>query len=655
MKINIKHKAEIENDLAAVARSKRVSCDTETTGLNPYGDFSVRNEYPDRPFLFTFTCNETKATAKIRFSVNPFTRKVEYHKNLNEFAWLVSFFGNPEIEKIFHNANFDKNMIELAGIIIRGRIWDTLTMLHILKNNLFSYGLKPITKKLFDMPDDDQEDLKKDVMRARSKGKKLGYLLSKDLEGDYHLGNIELCDKYGIGDTNRTDRLFDNVFNEYEANPVYAAVVDMEHEVLEVFRQMMLRGHKTDHYQILTLKRYYQKIVDQQIQIKKDLGYESLNPNSPLQLKKVFYEELGFPVQYKVIKDKTTKQQKKSVTTDADALFKFSEKSPLAKCLVILGTAEHQLDSFIKPFETLSYYNRLHPNYNTNGPVTGRPSCSKPNLLNITSKDSPKKKTEEVDYTLRKIFVPDTDCLLYFFDYNQIELWLAAFFSKDELLMQALLKGWDRHSITAKALFGDRPDYDTNPKKYRKLGKIINFGIQYGAGARRVMEMIEGCTFDEASDILRVYWRTYHGLRKWSDNIIQEARETGCITNPFGRVYYFTDETAHNAPNCMIQGTNAEITKRAMINVNNLFRNWESPSDRKPALQLCIYDELGMEIPKECHSKFLMYSIIKEMQADFHTLKELNIPIPFPVNPSITSINWYEKTELDPTTLEPII
>lgn len=626
--------------------SNIVMCDTETTGLDAH-----RLIMPCRPFAFSFTTFEG-VDSYYRFNVNPHTRKVEYMKDPESFAKLVKIYGDPTTTKVFHNANFDLLMLEMAGIKVAGPIFDTLTMLHVFKNNLIKYGLKPVCKTLFDIDDEDEQALADSVKVARRKAKKNKWAITKDgkdpWKGDYHLADLELCKIYAVRDTQRTNALFHPMWEEYNNNPVYKELVDVEMRLAQVLYKMNMRGSLVDPQRIVELNKYYHDIIEEQKEIKADLGFKDLNPGSAPQMRDVFYNQLGMEKHYKVRKKKGSTEKLKTLTLDSETLSKFEDKHPLAKCLIVLSTAQNQIDDFLVPLKRMAYNNILHPNFRV-GPITGRLSCSEPNLMNITSPESPKKRTDEVDYLLRSIFIPRKNMGLYFPDYSQIEVWLAAFLSQDPVLMDALLSGKDMHTITCKALFGMRPDYEKEFKKYRKLAKIVNFAIQYGGGAGAVSIQAQ-CSYQEAQDMIAKYWGLYSGLKRWCDSRSREARETGSITNVFGRIYHFDQEFCYKAPNTDIQGTAAEIIKRAMINVDDLF---EDPLFKdKTFLNLTIHDELGIEYGNGINEKLLYRAVIRQMQAEFHKLCKL--PFPFKVGPAIAPKNWFDKIELDPVTLEPV-
>jgi DNA polymerase-1 len=569
-----------------------------------------------------------------------------YEKNIKEYFELLQFYKNPNIIKVFHNANFDKSIIQRTGIPINGKTIDTM-ILSFVDNCSNPIALKPLCKKLFNIDNGDQEDLIKSVNKARRIAKKHGWKIAIDETGfdkesnkaDYWLGDPDLCEKYAVLDSDRTMGLFWSFEDKYNSDKSYRTIVEMEHEVARIIMEMQDIGIKIDLEKIKELIKYYKNISAIQNKIKNDLGYASLNPYSSKQMKEVFYDKLKCEPIYKRRKGKDG-ESSYSLTTDSDTLNKWAKTIPLAKALVEISASEHELNTFIIPFRETSVQigsdKILRPSYNSVGVITGRISCSKPNLMNISSDDSVKK-VSDTSYRSRECFIPRDGCKLCFFDYKQIEVWIAAFLSRDETMMKYLLEGGDLHSYTSYAVYGSRPDYNENLKAYRKKGKTLNFGSIYGMGAKGFMLQV-GCSYNEALEAHAMFWDTYKGLSNYSTFLSDEVSNLGYIINPFERKYYMESKIAYRALNFMIQGSAAEIMKRAMINVSKFI------SGTKAKFLLTIHDEICIEIPTGMINRNFIGKIISEMKSNFH--ERIGIPIHFGVEVAITSTNWADKKEL---------
>lgn len=624
---------------------KRIcAVDSETTGLEGYGSFEQLGYYPARPFAFSFT-PYTGRDEYIRFEVDPFTREVLYHKSPAEFKLVKEFFEDPTILKIYHNAQFDQKMVGFMGITPAGPFYDTRILAHVADSSRMSFALKPLTKAMFNFPDDDQKDLKDSVKKARRAGKKLGWKLAEDVEADYALGDPELCKKYAIGDTQRTMKLFkafeDFLTVKHESFSPYSgykAVVDMEHELVPLVMAMSKRGAAIDMAKVNELEAYYKDCIVKANETKAALGYAELNPESPQQVIEVFYNQLKMAPKFRKRK---AKDGTKSLTKSADKriLDSWSKEVPLAKCLVELSEAQHQLNSFILPFRENSFDESgsrvLHPSFNTCGPVTGRLSCSNPNLQNITSSTSPGRKSE-VEFRARECFVPRAGMVWLLVDYSQVEIWVAAFLSKDPLMTSTLLAGESVHDLTCDKVFGHKYDFKSNRAMYRKMAKIVNFSMLYGSGPKALAELL-GIEESEAKEYWQGFWDTYRGMARYNEMLKKTVRCDGYVKDVFGRPYFVETKFAYKALNYMVQGTAAGILKRAMIGADKYLKS-ACPS---ATTLLTIHDELVFEVPTEALTASLVEGIEKAMAGDYHLL--LGMPTPFMVEASVVRENWGKK------------
>lgn len=632
-----------------------VACDTETTGLNPYGTPEELGHYPVRPFAFSFT-PYTGADFYVRFPVDPVTRRVQYEDQPDDFAMLKRFFADESITKVFHNAAFDLTMLEFAGLPVQGPVYDTRILAHVADSSRLTFALKPLTKAMFGFPDDDLTDLKESVKKARRMGKKLGWKLAEDVEADYALGDPELCKKYAIGDTQRTMRLFkayekflfekQHVFSPYSR---YKEIVDMEHSLLPIVMKMSRKGVAIDLDRVAELQSYYETCITKANVVKAELGYPDLNPDSPKQVIDVFYNQLKLAPKFR---KRHAKDGSKVLTKSADKriLDSWSSEVPLAKVLVELSEAQHQLSSFILPFKENSFdefgFRVLHPSFNTCGPVTGRLSCSNPNLQNITSSTSPGRRSD-VEFRARECFVPRRNQSWLLVDYSQVEIWVAAFLSKDPLMTATLAEGKSVHDLTCDSVFGFNHDFASNRPMYRKMAKIVNFSMLYGSGPKALSELL-GIDEVEAKAYWKGFWDTYLGMGRYNEMLKKAVRVDGFVKDVFGRPYFVEQGFAYKALNYMVQGTAAGILKRAMINADKFIRE----TCPEASLLLSIHDELCVECPTEALTPAFVQGIEAAMAGNFHTL--MGMPTPFQVESSVVHENWgyKEKWVAQPHDLE---
>lgn len=606
-----------------------VAFDTETTGLNYRGE--------DRPYLYTFTDYAGNSTA-IWGDVDPFTRKCSFSEEAYEE--LKRVLEDPTITKICHNAKFDVGMSQAIGINVLGEVKDTLIYAHVFNSNMGTYGLKPLAERYLNFSQEDMTDLKKAVATARRQAKADGAKIGASTETDYWLVP-DLCEKYAIGDTERTMGLYWWFENEYNADKEYANLVDMEHDLLWVTKRMEDRGIRVSTRKIEELRKYYESVQKEELAKIAELGYANLNLNSPVQLKEVFYLEKNKTAVYRVRKGKDGKKTK-TASVDSKILAQWaSEGDSLAKSIVRYKEAGHQLSSFITTLKEEAIKDKngqyiIHPNYKTSGPVTGRISCTKPNLMNISN---PGEKQSDVQYRVRECFIPRSceDYTLYFADYSQVEVWVAMYLAQDEFGMSQLESGEDMHGTMALKIWGNRENLADEKvfKKWRKRAKFVLFGLIYGAGIPAVMNAA-GCDESEAETIRTIFWKTFKGLSRFSKKLQVEVEKRGYIVNPFGRKYHIPANEAYKALNYMVQGTASEIMKRALINI-------DSDLPESANLLLTIHDEVCVEALVTETS--VPEIIVKAMQGNFKDI--LGLPCKLQAEISIAEDNWANKKTME--------
>ncbi len=598
-----------------------IAFDTETTGLY--------HQKGDRPFCISFT-DENMESWFIRWGYNHLTREVGIDKR--DKLWVQGLFNKKDTLFIAHNAKFDIHMLNSIGIDVPGPVIDTVVLARIENNMRNTYKLKPLCWELFGYSMGDERDLKDSVIKARRKGKKLGWKLSEDVEGDYALGDEELCKKYCIGDTERCIKLWKYCIERLDESQEEALL--MENQLFKVVLDMERKGIKIDLKRLEELKEYYSSEIVGGNAFKKILGYEDLNTKSWKQMQEVFYGKLECEAVYKFVKENNRKVKK--LTTDKTALKKWAKTVPLAECIQSINTSLTQLNTFVLPIRNLiASDGRLHTNYGQNVAVTSRMSSSGPNLQNIPNlKDEGK-----IKLRIRELFIPENGKVLYFPDYSQIELFIAAFLSNDKVMCEALTNGFDLHGMFNEKFYGKEKDFKNNKEIYRKKVKTGVFCILYGGTSNAIMLALD-CSRSEAQSFLETFWGTYTGLYEYNEILKDVAYEIGYIKNPFGRKFIMNDSNAWKALNTTVQSTAGEVLKRGMINVYNYLKNLDGCN-----LILTLHDELCIEVPLKYHSKRLMRKIIELMQGDFHTY--IGMPFKFPVTMSWTPERWSETKEVE--------
>lgn len=667
-------------------------------------------------------------TAYLRGSVDPITRDVLVSEEMRE--QIADIVLNSKYQLVCHNARFDLNMVRfLLDQQSPCSVIDTMILAHIAtQGRELTYALKPLCKKYVDFSDEDEDILKKAVNDARRVAKRRRWSFATEEIGggspakaDYWMAPDELCKEYAVGDVLRCMLLTQLWLPEVEADKDMHSLFAREHELFWVLKEMEDTGVRVYPKDVDELITFYEDYQQQQIDSIHKMGYGGLNYNSPKQMCKVFYEERGH---------KPALTENGNHSLNGERLLEIAngvrlgsdddddEAEPtylvppdlLAKAVLELRAAKQTVSTFLEvykrfmametesPYQFLedfkksvvddelsNFYKKwmlgeepdvwvLHPNFKQTGTVTGRLSCSDPNLMQVASATTGRRKAD-IQSRPREAFGPRPGCYWYLPDYSQIEVWLFAFLSGEETMQKALLSGEDFHGGIAKQVFGNRPDFDENKSYYRKCAKLIMFCKLYGGGAKKVALLLkvedkarcnlclteykmatnkpcskcgEGTVMlysklAQAQDFITQYEAKLPGVKTFMSRMMTRASREGEIRNPFGRRYYFESDFAYKSVNYLIQGTAADVMKNALVNVSKMLKKlWGGV----PRLLLTIHDEIVIEVPAHLHSKKLMRDIIGAMQVDSTTL---GLPVPLPVGMKIVKpkSRWHKTHEIE--------
>lgn len=623
-----------------------ISFDCETTGLNPYGDPKLLGFYPARPFLFAFSNIEGQSES-YRMYVSPINRKIFYsRKNFQQYRDILE---NPKISKIGHNIGFDILMSKMMGIKVQGEIHDTLALAHIATGGSeLSYGLKSFCKKTMGFDDEDEKELQASVISARREAKKKGWCIAEGkahgrdpIKADYWLGDKDLCSKYCIQDTERAMLVYLGLIEKINSNSQMKKIYEQEMKLLPITWRMEQRGVKLFPDKLKEITKFYVNYQTEQRKIADKIGGKGLNFNSPLQLQKHFFGQKKY-TPFKMTKP-TPNNPNGNPSTDGDSLLYFASKykDKLAKTILEYNAADQMLTGFMEPYNRFKSLEKgnwiLHPNFRQIGPVTGRYSASDPNLQQVAAEDSGRRKAD-LQMRPRECLGPRRGYVWYLIDYSQIEVWVLSFESEEKSLIELLLKGEDFHEGIAKMVWGEESDFEENKSHYRKRAKQVNFCKFYGGGIGKVAELL-GCSKGDASLFVHDYDTKAPAISRFMRRVTNQMIESGKIVNKFGRHYFLPSQVAYKATNYIVQGTAADILKRAMINIaENIY-----PKFPGTEILLTLHDELIVEVPLEFHSKEIIREIVSEMQRDSSVI---GCPIPLPVGVKYTTTLWSEAKEL---------
>ena len=521
---------------------------------------------------------------------------------------LRPIFEDARIEKYGQNIKYDTTLLCRVGIRPAGFVFDTMIASYVVdpsgrRHNLDALSLSYLNHKMIPISD------------LIGKGKK---------QISFAEVPIEQATTYSGEDAEIVLRLKEKLEPELEQRALKKLFHELEMPLMAVLRRMEMNGVVVD---VPFLTRMSSELEEELTvlvaQIYEAAG-EEFNVNSTKQLAHILFDKLKLPPK---------KKTKTGYSTDVEVLEDLAREHELPKTLLdyrqlmkLKSTYADALPRLVNP-ET----GRIHTSFNQTVTATGRLSSSDPNFQNIPIRT-------EIGRKIRRAFVAgDADWLLLDADYSQIELRIMAHLSEDATLMEAFRKDEDIHTKTAALVF-DIPPESVEPE-LRGRAKTINFGIIYGMGPYGLARRLD-IGISEAREFIEVYFAQYPGVKAYTDRMIAEAREQGYVTTMLGRRRYlpeilssnrqmreFAERTAVNTP---VQGTSADLIKRAMIHIHR--RLSEEKLRAKMILQ--VHDELVFEVPKD-ELDLVKALVVAEMEGAL----ELSVPVKVDVG---VGENWLE-------------
>ena len=360
---------------------------------------------------------------------------------------------------------------------------------------------------------------------------------------------------------------------------------DFDMPVVPILYKMEATGILLDQEYFEGLKTEFEGKVAEIEQKIYELSGEQFNVNSPLQMSQILFEKLGLPV-------KGIKKTSRGYSTGAKELEKLKDEHPVIKEIILYRETMKLLSTYIAPLiEQVAADGRIHSTFTQNVTATGRLSSLNPNLQNIPVRSEEGKR-------IRRGFVAPEGKILVSADYSQFELRLAAVLAGDEALVSDFNHDIDIHTKTAAEVYQIPMEEVT--KLQRRVAKVINFGIMYGMSPKGLSDATE-MNFFEAKRFIDEYFKVRQKIYAYLNHTLEEARETGEVRTFYGRKRPTPDVKSSNfiirnaaeraAQNMPIQGTEADLMKRAMIFVDK-----KLPEGAKLVLQ--IHDSLVVECDK---------------------------------------------------------
>lgn len=394
---------------------------------------------------------------------------------------------------------------------------------------------------------------------------------------------------------------------------------DVELPLCRVLADMERSGFLVDGGALARFGRELSDTIDRLEQRIYAAAGQQFNINSPKQLGKVLFEDLGLP---------HGKKTKTGWSTNADVLEKLKDHPLVADVLTYRQYAKLKSTYADGLLKVIDPDGRIRTSFQMTVTATGRLSSTEPNLQNIPTRT-------ELGSKMREMFVAAPGHVLVDADYSQIELRLLAHISGDTAMQQAFLSGEDFHTVTAARVFHVPQDQVTH--QMRSRAKAVNFGIVYGISAFSLSQDI-GVTVQEAKEYMDRYFATYTGVRQYMEQVVSQARERGYVETLWHRrralpelkssnfnMRSFGERVALNMP---IQGTAADIIKLAMVRVHRRL----AAEGLAARLIMQVHDELIVECPEEEAPR-----VEALLQQEMQGVAELSVPL---LAEAHTGRNW---------------
>ncbi len=450
-------------------------------------------------------------------------------EDIQEIVNSVGLVGN-------HNIKFDLKWLLRYGIKIRKRIFCTQTALHLLDENYPDKSLEHLVKR----------ELKGDIVSYMNHWKKA---TGDKWKAGEPVTLEELKNRNG-GDIDATFQIME-IYSKALEREGLTKLMKFEMRNLKVLTYMEFQGVKIDQKNYKLLKKQYEdKIEDCKFRLKRLLG--DINLNSPTQLRNKLFEELNLPI------IKRTPPPANQPSTDEDTLIKLSKLGGLNKEVknVLNALLEHRnVDKLYNTYITsltkkglMKSDGRVHPNFKIFGTVTGRLSCTKPNLQQIPREGD-----------IKLMFTSGfKNGVIIQGDYSQAELRILAHYSKDKALIQAFRSGRDIHQEVAAKVF--RKDYDKVTPQERKFTKQVNFGIVYLISVKGLAEKLN-CSETRSQRLINDWFKEFPEAKKWINKTKMKVVDYGYTENIFGRKrrFFGTDPNTSKGRENQRQGVNAPI------------------------------------------------------------------------------------------------
>jgi DNA polymerase-1 len=520
---------------------------------------------------------------------------------------LKPVLENAAIQKIGHDLKFDLMMLGNEGITLRGLDFDTMLASYVLDATRSSHTLEEVALEHLGYKALVQED----ICGSGQKAIALPQMPSSAIL-NYAGERADLA--WQLAEVLRPRLAADGM------DPLFR---DLEMPLLPVLAAIETAGVRIDLPALASQSHRIEAELDARSARIFELSGESFNINSPKQLSAILFEKLQLPTAKRTGKTRVA-------STAVDVLEDLALTHELPKLILEWRAFQKLKGTYIDALPQLVHTRtaRVHTSFNQAVAATGRLSSSDPNLQNIPIRT-------DLGREIRRAFIADPGCVLISADYSQIELRVLAHLAEEEALIEAFARGEDIHDRTALKVFGPQSGLDKH--ELRRRAKIINYALLYGKTAFTLARDI-GVTPAVAQEFIDAYFGGFPRVRAFIDGTIERARTRGFVETMFGRRRMVPELNSRNGQiragaermtvNFPIQGTAADILKRAMLEVHHVLNGG------KARMILTVHDELLIEAP-EANANDVSVQVRDAMQQAAH----LNVPLTVDVG---IGPNWRE-------------
>ena len=520
---------------------------------------------------------------------------------------LKPILENPAIQKVGQNFKYDLTIFARNDIDVQGVAFDTMLESYVL-NSTGRHNMDDLAKRYLGHQTITFEEI-------AGKGKN---------QLTFNQIPLEKAAEYAAEDADVTMKLQQVLWEKLSKEPTLEKLFkEMELPLLGVLSRMERRGVLIDSDALFLQSNEIANRLSELEEQAYVLAGQPFNLASTKQLQEILFDKLGLPV--------IQKTPKGAPSTNEEVLEELAFSHELPKVLVehrglskLKSTYTDKLPQMVNP-----QTRRVHTSYHQAVTATGRLSSSDPNLQNIPIRN-------EEGHRIRQAFIAREGFTVVAADYSQIELRIMAHLSQDQGLINAFTQGKDIHRSTAAEIFGVSLDEVTSEQ--RRNAKAINFGLIYGMSAFGLSRQL-GIGRADAQSYMDLYFKRYPGVQTFMHDIREKAKTQGYVETLFGRRLYLPDINSSNgmrrkaaervAINAPMQGTAADIIKRAMIQLDQKLQN-----DPDIAMIMQVHDELVFEVRSE---KVAFYSELIKTQME--SAADLVVPLIVDVG---QGTNWDE-------------